>query len=180
VFCHDGYEFNYLVSRATELGLLEGPESYGSSGEQLSLSGWERVREIGISELRGNQAFVAMAFRQDTDEIRDDALLPALTDCGYVPLVMSLLEHNGTIDDRIVREIRRSSLLVADVTHHSHGVYFEAGLAIGLGIPVIWTCKLDDLSGAHFDTRQYNHVVWESVEDLRVKLVTRIRATVRS
>ncbi|NLX04503.1 MAG: hypothetical protein GXY33_05100 [Phycisphaerae bacterium] len=30
----------------------------------------------------------------------------------------------------------------------------------------------------HFDTRQYNHIVYEDAEDLRVKLRNRIAATI--
>ena len=87
------------------------------------------------------------------------------------------VEHNDKIDDRIVLEIRRSGLLVADVTGHRPGVYFEAGLAMGLGLPVVWTVRDDDLDKVHFDTRQYNHIVWNTPADLASKLRNRILAT---
>ncbi len=35
--------------------------------------------------------------------------------------------------------------MIADFTGHRGGVYFEAGFAHGLGIPVIWTCREDQL-----------------------------------
>ena len=44
------------------------------------------------------------------------------------------------IDDEIIGEIRRSRFLVADFTHGDKGargsVYYEAGFAYGLGLPV--------------------------------------------
>jgi hypothetical protein len=43
-------------------------------------------------------------------------------------------------------------LLVADFTGQRGGVYWEAGFAQGLGIPVIRTCKSDELWKLHFDT----------------------------
>ena len=86
-------------------------------------------------------------------------------------------EHNDKICDRIISEIRTSGLVIADFTGQRGGVYFEAGYAMGLGIPVIWTCRSSDVDGLHFDTRQYNHISWDSAEDLRIKLVNRIRAT---
>lgn len=49
---------------------------------------------------------------------------------------------------------------------------------MGMGIPVTWTCRDTDIQSAHFDTRQHNHIVWTDADDLRVKLVTRIEATV--
>jgi len=57
------------------------------------------------------------------------------------------------------------------------GVYFEAGFALGLGKPVIWTCRSDDMEKLHFDTRQYNHVTWNTPIELKDKLVNRILAT---
>src|SRR5262249_39657567 len=94
------------------------------------------------------------------------------------------------IDDEIIAEIRRSRFLVADFTcelleHEGKtfalprgGVYYEAGFAQGLGIPVIWTVRSDCIDHVHFDTRQYSHVVWDDRADLRTKLRTRIGAVI--
>ena len=59
------------------------------------------------------------------------------------------------------------------------GVYYEAGFAKGLGREVVWTVKkeLIDKNLVHFDTRQFNHIAWETTEDLRKKLSQRIVAT---
>ncbi len=65
---------------------------------------------------------------------------------------------------------------VAHFTGNRGGVYFEAGFALGLGIPVIWTCHKDRISDLHFDTRQYNHIDWKDVIDLRERLYNRIMA----
>ncbi|ULH29221.1 nucleoside 2-deoxyribosyltransferase [Leptospira weilii] len=75
-------------------------------------------------------------------------------------------EHNGEISGEILYEIRQSHFLIADVTDQRNGVYFEAGYTMGLGIPVIWSCKVDEIEKVHFDTRQYNHIVWEDEKDL--------------
>ena len=96
---------------------------------------------------------------------------------GYDPIRADIIEHNEKICDRILSEIRRSGLLVADFTGNRGGVYFEAGFAMGMGIPVIWTCRSDDMDSVHFDTRQYNHIVWENISDLKTQLVNRIVAT---
>lgn len=68
--------------------------------------------------------------------------------------------------------------MIADVTEQKQGVYFEAGYALGLGIPVIWSCRKDDLKNVHFDTRQYNHILWESEEDYAEKLYNFICAII--
>ncbi len=87
-------------------------------------------------------------------------------------------EFNDKVCDRMVAEIRRSRFLVADVTGQRQAVYFEAGYAMALGLPVIFTCREDEIDNCNFDTRQYNHIVWKSPEDLRERLKSRIEATI--
>ena len=77
------------------------------------------------------------------------------------PVRIDLLQHNEKICDKILAEIRSCQFIIADFTLQRAGVYFEAGFAMGLGRPVIWTCMEDDFENTHFDTRQYNHIVWE-------------------
>lgn len=125
-----------------------------------------------------NQAFVAMSFDPSLRSVYLDAIKSALNETGYVPLRVDEAEYNEKIDDRIVADIRTSGLVIADFTQHKAGAYFEAGFAQGLGIPVIWTCRDDDIANAHFDTRQYNHITWKDAEDLQEKLIARIEATV--
>ncbi len=74
------------------------------------------------------------------------------------------------IDVKIMAEIKNSRFLVADVTQQNKGVYFEAGYALGLGLPVIWCIKEDDLKNVHFDTRQYNHITYKTEDELKEKL----------
>ena len=71
-------------------------------------------------------------------------------------------------------------MVVADFTGGRGGVYYEAGYAQGLGIPVVWTCRQDyfDKEGVHFDTQQYNHIVWDDPADLREKLKNRLMTRV--
>jgi hypothetical protein len=65
------------------------------------------------------------------------------------------------------------------VTFASQGVYFEAGYALGLDRKVIWTCKEgQELTDMHFDTRQYNHILWRDAEHLENELYYRVSATI--
>jgi hypothetical protein len=64
-----------------------------------------------------------------------------------------------------------------DLVEHNEKI-FESGFAMGLGRPVVWTCRKDELAKAHFDTRQYNHIDWETPQELRKKLTDRIRAII--
>ena len=148
-----------------------------SSNYRLTPEGWDRVGKLRETQRESDQAFVAMWFDPELDTIWEQGLKPALEETGYRPIRIDLVEHNEKICDRIVAEIRRSGLLIADFTGNRGGVYFEAGYAMGLGIPVIWTCRKRDIDSVHFDTRQYNHITWESAEDLKLQLADRIQAT---
>ena len=83
---------------------------------------------------------------------------------------------------RLLQEIRRTRFIVADFTQGeagTHGgVYYEAGFAHGLAIPVIFTCQKDSFDEIHFDTRQYNYIVWNDPEELRKNLASRIAAVI--
>ncbi len=107
---------------------------------------------------------------------------PAIKDAGYKPLRIDQKEHINKIDDEIIAEIRRSRFLVADFTHGVDGarggVYYEAGFAHGLNLPVIFTCREDAVEELHFDTEHYNHIVWTTPADLREKLTNRILAVI--
>ena len=58
--------------------------------------------------------------------------------------------------------------MVADFTYGDDGerggVYYEAGFAHGLNIPVFFTCQKGFLEKIHFDTRQYNHIEWRDLK----------------
>jgi hypothetical protein len=144
---------------------------------RVTIDGWRRL-EPGPGGVQG-RCFVAMSFHPSLLVAYTDGIYPALKpDCQLDPIRLDREEHNDRIDDRIMVEIRRAQFTVADVTLQRPGVYFEAGFAMGLGRPVIWTCREDDFENVHFDTRQYNHVVWSDPADLRVKLATRVQATI--
>jgi len=166
---------NYLRLAAT-LGYLDGPVA--SREYSLTAAGWRRLAEIGRATPDGNAAFVAMWFKDDLKPAWTEGFMPALAEAGYSPIRVDLIQHNGKIDDRIIAEIRKAAILIADFTGNRGGVYFEAGFALGIGVPVIWTCQSRYIKRVHFDTRQYNHLVWDEPSDLKAKLLNRIQATI--
>ncbi len=68
--------------------------------------------------------------------------------------------------------------LAAGVTEQKNGVYFEAGYALGLGLPVIWCVRKDDAKNVHFDTAQYNQIRWASAPELQEGLFDYICAII--
>lgn len=173
-----------------ELALLDYLEATGYIQQQrfidnttkvtLPVSGLVRFEELSETTESSN-AFVAMWFNPELDGVYDEAIAPALDECGFNPVRIDKREHNNKIDDEIIAEVRRAKFVVADFSCGEDGarggVYYEAGYAAGIGKPVIFCVREDDLDRVHFDTRQYNHIVWTDAEDLRIKLINRIGAT---
>ena len=172
-------ELGAMIRMVEELGWVR--REFGNDWNPIiTAKGWQRVSELREKKPLTRQAFVAMSFAPDLKSAYTDGIRPALRENGYFPMRIDELQHNDKIDDKIVAELRRSGLLIADFTGHRGGVYFEAGYGLGRGIPVIWSCRLDDVEKAHFDTRQFNHLTWTTPEDLREKLGNRIRATLET
>ena len=141
----------------------------------IAENGWieiERCLEITYSK----QVFVAMCFDKKMDKAAQK-MEEAIRACGLESLRIDRKEHNNEISGEILQEIIKSKIVIADVTYQRNGVYFEAGFALGHKKSVIWSCQKEDLKNVHFDTRQYNHIVWEDEDDLYIKLKDRIMAT---
>jgi len=148
----------------------------------ITLEGHFRLEELEHVHVPSSQAFVAMWFDDSVKRGYAKGIKPGIEDAGYRPFRVDQAKFNDKIDDEIIAQIRRSRFLVADFTQGDDGarggVYYEAGFAHGLGIPVIFTCHENSLGHLHFDTRQYNHIVWEDPEQFRRELMNRICATV--
>ena len=124
------------------------------------------------------QGFVAMWFDKSTAEAWEHGLHKGISGAGYQPLRIDKTEHVNKICDEIVAQIRRSRFIVADYTGHRAGVYYEAGYASGRDLPVILTCKKDEIDKPHFDVRQFNCIDWESPAELAERLQARIEAVI--
>jgi hypothetical protein len=176
-FAENGGAFDFLFSQLRNDGYIEMPGIWPGN-VTLTVKGWNRVAELQRGGPLSKQVFVAMSFDNSLGDAWASGFKPGIEDCKYDPLRVDLKQHNEKICDVIVAEIRKSKFLVADFTLHRNGVYFEAGLMMGLGRPVIFTCRMDELGKAHFDTRQYNHIAWENPAQLREQLKQRIQATI--
>jgi len=157
---------------------------------RLTAAGFERLEQAEGGGANTNQVFVAMWFNEAMDPIYTDGIAPAIEEVGFRAFRIDRKEHNNKIDDEIIAEIRRSRFMIADFTcdvfdikgkkkaEARGGVYYEAGFAQGLSMPVIWTVRSDCIDHVHFDTRQFAHIVWHDAGDLKQKLINRIRASI--
>lgn len=148
---------------------------------EITVAGYAKVQQQSTN-LDSSQAFVAMWIDPKMNSMYENGINLAIQDAGYRGLRIDKDPTVQKIDDAIIAEIRRSRFMVADFTHGDDGirgsVYYEAGFAQGLGIPVIYSCRKDQINKLHFDTRQYHHIAWEEPEELRAELRNRILAIV--
>jgi len=178
-------DFGYLVHEAKNIDWLD--DNWMDSTLMglmiITLKGHMRLEELRSKQVLSEQAFVAMWFDKGMAPVWEQGFKPGIEDAGYKPMRIDQKQHINKIDDEIIAEIRRSRFLVADFTAEPEkprgGVYYEAGFAHGLNIPVIFTCRADRIDDLHFDTRQFNHIAWEEKNpgDLRKQLKNRISAT---
>jgi hypothetical protein len=174
------------------LSVIKKPDPPPRSGRAHSRQEMKTARDSALKKLAGHisskidaaidralpplsdQAFIAMWFNEKLNTAYSKGIKLAIRSCGYKPMIIRTKEHANKIDDEIISEIKRSTFLIADLTGHRGGVYFEAGIAMGLGVPVIWTCRKDDIGNLHFDIRQYNCIAWTKPDDLARQLRKRI------
>jgi hypothetical protein len=171
-------EFLYYINSLIERGLLRNllGEVTVTKGFRTAFSvaitadGWDYLEKLERHIEERTQAFVAMSFSEDLKSIYEGPISRAITKAGYKPYRVDAEPHNELIDFKIISEIKNSRFVVADFTGQKHGVYFEAGYALGMGLPVLWCVREDDKANVHFDTRQYNHIIWENDNDLETRL----------
>ncbi|PKN71976.1 MAG: hypothetical protein CVU50_09305 [Candidatus Cloacimonetes bacterium HGW-Cloacimonetes-3] len=191
-FAKNESDFCFIIKSAYELGYIKGrgknDDPIMDNGGKLHLTdellmltmkGWEKEQELKEQSPYSNQVFVAFHF--DTGgtmkQIYDTAIAPAVSECGLIPYVTLDDEHGNSITDVIIAGIRKSRFVIADVTDASQNVYYEAGFAYGLGIPVILTCREDRTEeDMKFDTSHIKHILWKDEADLKQRLINRIEA----
>ncbi len=158
--------------------LLDELEFIDKSFPTIRAKGWLHIDELRKSAFVSDSAFIAMWFDDTTTKYRD-AVITAINYCGYKPVIIDQQEYNDFIMNQVISSIRQSRFLVADFTSRPEienesrvrngvrgGVYWEAGMAYGLGRPVIHTCEdsTESRSRIHFDVHQYNTIFWKEDE----------------
>lgn len=164
----------YLMRMLKDQGLAAIQEMSG--GSEILPGGYIRINQISRTSAASTKGFVAMSFQEDLQDAYSNGFQVGIIGAGYDPLRMDRLEHINRIDDEIIKQINSSKFVVADFTAHKGGVYFEAGYAMGLGLPIFWTCNKEHMKDLHFDIRQFNCIDWQSPHELATRLQTRIEA----
>ena len=205
LFCSNTDELNSIIDYLLSVGYIITPKlNTLNDVEQYivtykGLNYYQDLKEKLLNDrLKSKQCFVAMWFndKEDTESYRPNmqnvysvAIKPAIEfEERYISIKIDNVEHCNDINDEMISQIRKSKFMIADLTGYRGGVYWEAGFAEGLGIPVIYTCHEkwlntdEDLNieGVHFDLNHRNMILWneENLEEFKQRLINRIGAII--
>ncbi len=171
--CDKTVQIQYIVDYLEKENYLA---DEGNGFFQLTHKALERIYELQKNQTNNKNVFVAMKFGEEMKELREK-IKEGLKEFNV--RIMDEIEHNHQIIPEMLYEIRNSRFVIAELSHHNNGAYYEAGYALGLGKEVIHICDKKELkSGLHFDVAQVNTIFYDSIDEIPEKLRKRIEATI--
>jgi len=180
-FCKNADELRFYIGYLEDINAMSANVTLDGTGIlSLTADGWVEFEKLQKPNAESKQAFVAMWFDSQMDEPFLKGILPLedQNETGFKMMRIDQKHFNDKICDHIIAEIKQSRFMIADCTESRPAVFFEAGYAMGMGLPVIFTCREGTDIKKCFDTDHYNHIVWKDAEDLKTKLKDRILATI--
>ncbi|GGD63015.1 hypothetical protein [Paenibacillus nasutitermitis] len=154
-------ELVYIIERLKEELMIE---RIGTMFK-LTQEGWDKAAALSGAK-RLKPCLICLDEKNVNREVWMDEVLPRIEECGYSPLLSDDAQGDGPSDYN-VQTITDSKLVVADLTGQSPEVFFAAGLALGLQIPVIWTVQSQDAAKLPADLFQhFQPFVWDNTEEL--------------
>jgi len=173
-------EFKYFFKSLVERGLLADPGVVNANVQETLIThkGWEYLAEHESQPPDTNIVFVAMDFKEEMETAWSEGIKPAIEEAGYEPIRVDKKPHTDWIESEIIRRIKESKFVVADITGQNEGVYFEAGYAMGLGRTVIITVRKDDSKNVHFDASHIRQIRWKDTAELNKGLYETICAVI--
>ena len=132
--------------------------------------GWQRYAELKKHRIDSRIAFMAMKFDEPVlSAVVKDCFKPAVAQAGFELRLLTDQQKAGLIDNHLRAALLASRFTIADLSHGSHGAYWEAGFSEGLGRPVFYTCV----------SVQRQRPVQDLLSGQRVHESHRVRETVR-
>ncbi|MEI7945042.1 MAG: hypothetical protein WCJ02_00010 [bacterium] len=182
-FCANKNELLFCLKYLAEKGLIE--EDAATKQQQgfpyrLTPAGWATLDSYASSQEKVI-AMVCLIPGKEPDLFWTQGISAGITLAGLSPVRADSKECANKITDEIIVGIRKAYCVVADLTGQSQLVYFQAGLAIGLGKPVFWTCEATELADKKLmvDTRQQIITPWtrDKLPEFATRLAARIIAS---
>ncbi|WP_162510846.1 hypothetical protein, partial [Treponema endosymbiont of Eucomonympha sp.] len=172
-FAKDEKEQDFIIDAMFEKNWLSKIDGIHTWPLKITVTGWLEI-ESTLKRTDSKNVFVAMMFDEKTNEAWS-YMQKAISELGFNPLRIDKVEFNDEINGQILLNIKQSAFVVADITGHRNGVYFEDGFAMALKKDVIFACSEVDFEKKHFDVSHYNIIKWKDEQDLYEKLKDRIQ-----
>jgi hypothetical protein len=127
--------------------------------------------------LRAPYAFVLMPFSPPFADIYERGIKRACDQAGVDCQRVDEQYFTGNIVQRVLDEIGRADIIIAEMTGRNANVFYEAGYARALQKPIIFLSQDNDLP---FDVGHDVHVRYTDYRDLRQKLIPRVSSAIKS
>ena len=119
--------------------------------------------------------FVVMPFSSEFQDIYILGIREVAEKLGMVVERADDIEHNGDIVGVIQDKIRNSHLILGDTTGKNPNVFYEIGFAHALRKETILIARKG--SDIPFDVFMQNHIIFDTIVELRERLEKRLRQT---
>jgi len=135
---------------------------------------YDRIRPL-IAKTR--QVFVIMKFGdKQLEETYQLAIKPVIEKFNYNPMKVNELQNAEPVTPRILHEIRRSAVVLADLSGRSPNCYYETGFAHALDKEIILSVRQGEEEQIGFDLKVHNFIIWPTPGDLQKALEKRFES----
>lgn len=169
-----------VIPSDTPLNLKNGILSPGQISEVIKTPIINPQKKIKTPEVvtldAKHQVFAAMPFKETYEDTFRVAIEPACTAVDARCIRVDKEPYAGDITQKILTEIAKSDLVIADISETRPNVLYEYGYAKGKDKPIIPICSTD-ANDIPFDIRQENTLFYKKGQTylLRDVLVERLK-----
>lgn len=137
---------------------------------KLTEDGW-REAAANAGDKRLKPCYILISDDEKLHSVWQERLFPKIEQCGYLPHLLTQMNKREKLDLQLMAE---SKLIIADLTNQSPEVYYAAGYAHGLNIPVIWTVNNSYSDKLSVQIKDIRPIAWDTADDLAALLQQRL------
>ena len=141
---------------------------FGKDEEELAIDDAKLTGGGNKSQSRDTRVFVIMPFNDHMLDVFMLGVCSVTEKLGMVAKRADNIDHNGEILQQILAAIREYDIVIGDTSGSNPNVCYEIGFAHGLGRQCVLMCEKGN--SLPFDLQGKNHLMYENILDLRVKL----------
>ncbi|WP_350343124.1 restriction endonuclease [Proteinivorax tanatarense] len=132
--------------------------------------------KIKIRNNKAKRIFVAIPFSKEFHDVYILGIRDIADKLGAIVERVDEIEHNDEIIDMIRKQIDKSDIVIGDTSGANPNVMYEIGLSHGKNKPTILMCRKNKDEKLPFNISGTNHIIYETIVDLRCKLKNRLKS----